>query len=93
MPVREGRLACFPAQIDGPPIAQRWKIQQSKIDIFHDAAIRLDTIHQSYDLGFELGESPCRATISNPLRPAATQCRIELEQFDRKLTPLEPQLL
>ncbi len=86
----------FPAKKDGTSAAQRRKVEKAEVDIFHDAAIGLDAIDRAHDFRLEFGRSArfaaafgggCAGTPAN-----VAQRRILLEQLDRKLAPLDPQL-
>jgi RNase adapter protein RapZ len=91
--MREFRLACFPTQVDGTAVAHRRKIEQPQIQILDDAPVRLDAIDEPNDLRFELGESSRAAPVAGRIGTAGAQRRIGLQQPDRQIATLRPQLV
>ena len=91
------RLPRFPAQENRPPFTQGREVQQTEVEVFHDAAVTLDPVDDADDLGLELGATPgFRAPVGSQSFSAVArspQGRIVLEQPDRKLSSLAPELL
>lgn len=57
MPEGHRRLARFPAQVNWIALAGGREVDQSEIDVLHQAAERFDAMDQSMDFEFELAET------------------------------------
>jgi hypothetical protein len=72
MPVCDLRLAGSPAQVNGPFLPERGKVEETKIEVVDDATVLFYPVDQADDLSFELGElaRAARLTITTERRIA-----------------------
>jgi len=86
-------FARFPAEIHGPAVAHRREVEQPEVEVLDDATVRLDAVDEPHDLGFELRERARAAAVARFVPAAGAECRVGLEQPDREVAPLRPELL
>ncbi len=85
-------LAGFPAEVHRPAVAHRREVQQPEVEVLDHAAVRLDPVDQTHDLGLELGEAARTAPIPHHVEAPGAERRIRLEQPDREVATLLPKL-
>ncbi len=93
MPLGELDLAGFPAEIDRASIAHRREVEESEVEVLDDAAVRFDPVDEPHDLGLELGERARAAAVARAVGAADAERRVGLEQPDREVATLRPELL